>query len=471
MYPPGRRPWRGPRRRHLGSRSLTALLAVLSLVCGWLALRPVRSGAAVTATAARPLWSPERLPALLAEAQGAVDLGRAVDELLGGAGVRSCLAVYEGDRPVLLLRPDDALTPASTQKILMATAALAVLGPDFRFETKVVADGRPRDGAVGTLWLVGSGDPTLATSEYAQWLYDRPRYVLRQFTPLAAVADQLLAAGVRTVTGGVVGDDSRYDRARTVPTWKPGYIAQNEVGPLGALLVNDGFTVFESGKEQRAGDPAVQAAGELTRLAGELGINVAGPPSSGVAPPKAVTLASIRSAPLADIVAGMLRESDNTAAELLTKELGVARAHHGSTAAGTEALTEALAAARLPTAGLQLGDGSGLDITNRASCALLAGALRLPDKAGHPRLSDLLAVAGRSGTLALRLNDTPLDGRLRAKTGSLDGVTGLAGFVDGRRELSFAFLANGNVSDAAGRLLQDRLVALLAAYPGPQPRL
>src|SRR5947208_881635 len=84
------------------------------------------------AATSRPLWPPDRLPALRAEAQGTVDLGRAVDELLGGAGVRSCLAVYEGDRPVLLRRPDDDLTPASTQKILVATAALAVLGPGFR---------------------------------------------------------------------------------------------------------------------------------------------------------------------------------------------------------------------------------------------------------------------------------------------------------------------------------------------------
>jgi D-alanyl-D-alanine carboxypeptidase/D-alanyl-D-alanine-endopeptidase (penicillin-binding protein 4) len=80
-------------------------------------------------------------------------------------------------------------------------------------------------------------------------------------------------------------------------------------------------------------------------------------------------------------------------------------------------------------------------------------------------------VAGRSGTLSLRLADTPLEGKLRAKTGSLNGVTGLTGFVDGRRVLSFAFLANGSLSDSAGRLLQDRLVALLAGYPGPQPRL
>ena len=130
-------------------------------------------------------------------------------------------------------------------------------------------------------------------------------------------------------------------------------------------------------------------------------------------------------------------------------------------------MVDILTEAGLPTAGLRLGDGSGLEVSNRASCALLAATLRTPDRAGAPQLSPLLAVAGRSGTLSLRLADTPLEGKLRAKTGSLNGVTGLAGYVDGRRTLSFAFVANGSLSDAAGRLLQDRLVALLAAYPGP----
>ena len=271
-----------PREADPSLRRTTVALAALSLLCGWLALRPEGSGAAVE-TAPRPVWTPERLPALLAEAQGTVDLERAVDQLLAESGARSCVAVYEGDRPVPLRRPDQALVPASTQKILVAAAALAVLGPDFRFETRVLADAPPRDGAVGRLWLVGSGDPALATPEYALWLKDRPRYQLRQVTPLASLATGLLAAGVRTVTGGIAGDDSHYDRTRVAPSWKATYVIDNEVGPLGALVVNGGFTVYEA-PEQRAEDPAVHAAAELGRLAGALGITVAGPPAAGTPP-------------------------------------------------------------------------------------------------------------------------------------------------------------------------------------------
>ncbi len=448
----------------------TAALAAISLLCAFLALRPPSSGAAVE-IAARPVWTPERLPALLAEAQGTVDLERAVDELLAQSGARTCLAVYEGERPVLLRRPEQPLVPASTQKTLVATAALAALGPDFRYETSVVSDGGPREGAVGTLWLVGSGDPTLASPEYITFLSERPRFQLHQATPLTALADGLKAAGVTTITGGIVGDESRYDRTRILPGWKASYVIDNEVGPLSALLVNGGFTVFQP-PEKRADDPAAHAASELSRLATAAGITVAGPARSGAAPPEgAVTLATVRSAPLSDIVAGMLRESDNTAAELLVREIGVAKRRDGSTPAGTQAVTDALAEAGLPTAGLRLGDGSGLEVTNQSNCTLLAAALRKPDRGGAPELSPLLAVAGRSGTLSLRLAGTPLEGKLRAKTGSLNGVSGLTGYLDGRRSVSFAFLANGPISESAGRLLQDRLMALLAGYPGPQPRL
>jgi D-alanyl-D-alanine carboxypeptidase/D-alanyl-D-alanine-endopeptidase (penicillin-binding protein 4) len=170
------------------------------------------------------------------------------------------------------------------------------------------------------------------------------------------------------------------------------------------------------------------------------------------------------------MVASMLRESDNLAAELLVREIGRRQAGEGSTAAGAGAVAGELAALGLPVGGLHLGDGSGLEVTNTVSCGLLASALRLQD----PAVGDVarwLAVAGRSGTLVQRLVDTPLEGRLAAKTGSLKGVTGLTGFVDGRRRLSFALLANGAFSEADGRLLQDRLVTVLADYPGPQPRL
>jgi D-alanyl-D-alanine carboxypeptidase/D-alanyl-D-alanine-endopeptidase (penicillin-binding protein 4) len=326
-----------------------------------------------------------------------------------------------------------------------------------------VAERPPADGVVGSLWLVGSGDPHLATPEFAAFLAESPRNLGHQVTPLAALADQLVNAGVRTVTGGIHGDDSRYDRTRVVPTWKPNYVTDNEVGPLGALVVDSGFPVFRW-PETRAADPAAHAASELAGLLAARGVAVSAVGDAGVAPEGAVPVATIRSAPFSAVVASMVRESDNTAAELIAREVGQRTGAGGSTPAGAAAVVAELEHLGLPTAGVRLGDGSGLEATNTVTCGVLETAVRTVKG-----LRATLAVAGRSGTLARRLVDTTLEGKLEAKTGTLKGVAGLTGFVDGRRRLSFALLTAGTFSDAEGRVLQDRVVAVLADYPGPQP--
>jgi D-alanyl-D-alanine carboxypeptidase/D-alanyl-D-alanine-endopeptidase (penicillin-binding protein 4) len=444
-----------------GRRLVGAALATLALGSAWLALRPEPTAAAGPDTARVPLWSPTRVPVALAEAEGTVALEKSVDGLL--AGVSACVVVQDGDRTILSRAPELPFTPASTQKILTAAAALSVLGLDFRYETRVVAPRPPQDGVVGPLWLVGAGDPHLATPEFATFLAESPRNAGHRITPLATLADQLVSAGVRTVTGGIQGDDSRYDRTRVVPTWKPNYVVDNEVGPLGALVVDSGFPVFRW-PETRAADPAAHAASELAGLLAARGVAVSSVGSAGVAPEDAVAVATVRSAPFSEVAAAMVRESDNTAAELIAREVGRRTGGDGSTPGGVAAVVAELGRLGLPIAGVRLGDGSGLEATNTVTCGVLEAAVRTVKG-----LRATLAVAGRSGTLARRLVDTTLEGKLEAKTGTLRGVAGLTGFVAGRRQLSFALLTAGSFSEADGRLLQDRVVAVLADYPGPQP--
>ncbi len=427
-----------------------------------MALRPEASPGPV-AVGPGPLWSPERVPALIAEASGAVGLTEAVDDLLGGLP-SSCLVAYQGGREIVARRSDLALVPASTQKILVGAAAIARLGADYRFTTKVVAAAPTADGVADRLWLVGGGDPFIVTPELAVQLSETPHRKGRKATLLDDLAARVAEAGVRTVPGGIAGDDSRYDRQRIVPTWKPGYVSQNQVGPLGALLVDSGF-IDTVPPLARAVDPPAHAAAQLSRLLTARGVTVGGAATSAEAPPGAVTVAEIRSAPLSSVVAAMIRESDNTAAELLVRELGRVGADDGSTRAGLEVVVEQLSELGLPTDGLRLGDGSGLEATNNVTCALLAGTLDRVDG-----MRDWLATAGETGTLSGRFRDTPLEGRLQAKTGQLNGVTGLTGFVDGRRDLRFAFLANGPFDSGTGRALQDRLLGYLANYPAPPER-
>lgn len=417
-----------------------------------------------------PVLSVRRSPATLAAVVGQARLTTALDAVLDGARFRSsqtCLTVEAGDDLVYARNPDASLLPASTMKVLTGMAALQRLGPDFGYTTPLVAQGGvPPDGVIrGPAWLVGSGDPLLSTAAYAASFRNQPQV----FTSLDALADAVVAAGVRVVAGGIVGDESRYDTERYVPTWKPVYLSDNDVGPVSALTVNDGFTQFRPLPRRHAADPAVHAARTLTELLRGRGLLVA-EPSSGPAPDDAATIAEVTSPPLAEVVGQLLRESDNMTAELLVKELGRQGSGRGSWASGLEVIRDTLEEAGLPVTGLVAVDGSGLDVANRVTCAVLMDALDLAGSASA--VADGFPIAGRTGTLADRFRGNPAEGRLRAKTGSLNFVAGLAGFVESgpAGTLEFALLANGLPDRLdSGRELQERVGAALSTYPAVPP--
>jgi D-alanyl-D-alanine carboxypeptidase/D-alanyl-D-alanine-endopeptidase (penicillin-binding protein 4) len=133
------------------------------------------------------------------------------------------------------------------------------------------------------------------------------------------------------------------------------------------------------------------------------------------------------------------------------------------------AIRARLDALKLPTGGLVMVDGSGLARADRATCALLLAVL---DRAGQPKfatLRDGLAIAGERGTLATTLRGTPLQGKLRAKTGSLNGVSGLAGFVDVGTPLTFSLLLNGRFGEGTGTVLREQMAEAIARYPDVPP--
>ena len=334
-------------------------------------------------------------------------------------------------------------------KLLTGTAALAALGPEHTFETRALL------GDDGTLYFVGDGDPVLTTPNYEKQLHASARTKTDVVTQLAPLADAIAATGVTSIPR-IVADDTRHDDVRFLPDWKPSYTA--DVGALGALTVNDGYS-----GSTRAADPAQNAAEQLRLLLTQRGVTVGGI-AEGAAPSGAREIASVTSPPLADIVASMLTSSDNLTAETLTREVGLARGGKGTTPEGTQAVLAALTELGIPTAGLDLRDGSGLAPDNRVTCDALLGVLALSD----PRFEAInrgLAVAGTSGTLTGRLAGESLQGVLRAKTAYIDDVTGLAGVIDDDEHLRFAFIANDAFSAAQGRALGDQVARLVGTYP------
>src|SRR5262249_28655627 len=150
-----------------------------------------------------------------------------------------------------------------------------------------------------------------------------------------------------------------------------------------------------------------------------------------------VTIASAKSSPLKDVIASMLRSSDNLTAELLVKELGVRVSKAGTTAAGTAAVLATLGQLGVPVEHVTLVDGSGLDRGNRDTCTTLVAVLALRSRSGLDTLLAGLPVAGQSGTLVDQFLNTALVGKVTAKTGSLDGVSGFAGVVSASRPVEF----------------------------------
>ena len=445
---------------------LPAGLAALAVISAAVALKAPPGPAPVAAgepAAQTPVLSVRRAPELLIRAVGTAQLRAELDGILGdpqlgAAREASCLVVESSGHRLYDARSDRPLIPASTLKVLTAAAVLTAFGPDAAFTTDIRA-AQPADNGVidGDLYLVGGGDPLLSTADYLATFRNQPQIA----TSFESIADAVVAAGIREIRGRVVGDHSRFDDERLFPTWRATYVADGDVGPVDALVLNDGFLNYRPlDRDTITPDPAGHAAAALTLLLRARGVSVGGS-TSGVAPAGTTTITQIASPPMRQVVAEMLTESDNNTAEVLTKELGFRASGRGTWESGIAARHDALNRAGLPTSGFVGVDGSGLDRRNRVTCGLLQAAL---NKGGEP-LAEGFAVAGRTGTLSDRFLGTPVVGKLRGKTGSLSQVVSLTGYVDGRQRVAFSLVLNDLPRDRFGLGVQERVAAALLTYP------
>lgn len=413
---------------------------------------------------ATPVLSARRTPEVLARETSITAFQGALRPLGGAVLPGSCAAVEVDGVLALSDEVDTAVTPASVLKVVVGAVALDVLGPGHTFTTQVKAE--VVGGAVGSLYLVGGGDPLLAASWYPDDLRF-VRYPQQPATSLEALADAVVRAGVTQVGGNVVGDGSRYDAELYPPTWPISFRAV-EGGPIGGLVANDGAVL---GFGVRTNDPALGAAEEFVRLLRERGVVVVGQATSGGTPAELAAIASVSSAPLSDVVAHMLTTSDNNSAEMLLKEIGFVTRQAGSRASGVATVNETLTRWGVTTAGFQMVDGSGLSRENKTSCRTILDLLDRFDERSD--LFQGLAVAGRTGTMAQYFVGDPMEGRLVAKTGSLTGVKALAGYlpIDGGGLVSFVVLLEGpGVSDDATfrPIWEGYLSDALVTYPsGP----
>jgi D-alanyl-D-alanine carboxypeptidase/D-alanyl-D-alanine-endopeptidase (penicillin-binding protein 4) len=271
----------------------------------------------------------------------------------------------------------------------------------------------------------------------------------------------------------VIGDDGRYDRERTVPSWPSRFVAHGQVGPISALTVNDGFTSFPRDPEVTtqnvlASDPAQHAASMLLQQLKANNVRVTGVARAGAAPATATEIANIDSPTMREIVAELLTLSDNNTAESLTKEMGLKARNEATTAAGVATIRDALQRRQLPLDGVSVADGSGLDPNDKLTCQLVADILTMVGPTSD--VGGNLPIAGKTGTLHDRYTTAPLVGNLRAKTGRLVNVSSMSGYVTttAARTLTFSYIANVAADASLGERginAQNELASILVSYP------
>ena len=487
----------------------------------------VIAGFALSLTACRTA----RLPAPLSPAVGSrpaalIQLQRDIDALVAAPALEHS---YWGVL-VMSLKTDDQLyswnahrllMPASTMKIVTMAAAAERLGWDYTFETRLMAAG-PIDGGVldGDLVVVGSGDPSIIASAglFAEW------------------ADRLKAAGIRTISGRLVGNDNRFDDEGLGFGWSWDDLAEGYSASIGALQYNENTvdatitpgpqpgapatvvltpagsgivlenriqtapagTTATIGVRRRPGTTKLELRGSVplgftapprvvsvenptlffvTALRDALmakGIEVRGPAvdiddlTDAPTATSAAPVITYRSPPLSELGSTLMKESQNLYAETLLKTLDASPS--GAAIEGGRAATKSvLQQWGIPPTELIQMDGSGLSRYDYLTANLLTGILAhiaRNDKLRGP-LEATLPIAGRDGTLAGRMKNTPAEGNARAKTGSMTNVRALAGYVttaDGE-PLVFAILAN-NFDAPATPVTQtiDAIVVRLATF-------
>jgi len=411
---------------------------------------------------------------------------------------------------------DKPLIPASNVKIVLAAAALSALGPTYSHKTEILSERPPSSAGVisGNLYLKGYGDPVLVSEQL--WLLAR---VLKRLG-VAEIRKDLIADDTWMAHDSLPYDWNPEEKSRAYAA-KPGALSLNfnsvevtveaagkrgapprvRVDPESSHLEIDNQATTETqgtGKPLRvqvtsAGNreilevrgsvspgagrssfyrsieqPALYTARTFAKFLEEMGISLRGTVRQGTVPPEARVLYTHRSKPLSLILQDMNKWSNNFIAEQLLRTLGSELyGSPGTREKGLRVMREYLAGIGLPSDSYRLQDGSGLSRENRLSAAGLVSVLRAMYHNFSVQAEFLasLGLLGVDGVVERRFSSSPARGRLRVKTGSLQGVKALSGYGESRAGeiLAFSFLWNGS-SCSPGDLdeIQARLAAVLA---------
>ncbi len=465
-------------------------------------LWPRRIAARIAALQAEP--GPNRESPAGADAE----LRRRLSLITAQAGGRVGVHVHDldADRPLFDRAGDARLNPASNHKLLTAIASAELLGADYTFETRLERDG-------DTLYLIGEGDPSLQARDLYALVTellasDDPEGIRRLIVDDSAFTEEQLGPGYRAEDEGssylapsgalslafntveVTVAPGPFGEAATVSINPPSAAVtvvgqvhtghgrplrvSSERGPGGTtrIRVRGSLPAGHAAEtiRRRVGDPGLFTAGAFASILAERTGAAPLPIARGLRPETATPVAARTSQPLHAVLASALKYSNNFTTEQVLRTLGWrASAAPGSWENGAAAIRSLWAALGNAPGDLTFENGSGLSTTGRVTPRALVRLLALTRRPGSAaaQLVPALASPGGEGTLRLRL--TQAGPQVRAKTGTIGGVSALSGLVTsdtGDRTLAFSILINGRQDLAQSRRLQDRLVLAMLDHVG-----
>jgi D-alanyl-D-alanine carboxypeptidase/D-alanyl-D-alanine-endopeptidase (penicillin-binding protein 4) len=474
---------------------------------------PARPGStqsppALSPSSSPPATAPARVdPAPIQEAIRKLS----VDVTRWGGAVGAHVIDARSGETIAALNEHLPFNPASNAKLVTAAAALRLLGGQHRFFTGLY--GKIESDALDELVLRGDGDPSLRTPDLwamatelrasgvrrvrvisvDQSFFD-DNYVPPAFeqqpgewapfrAPVAPVSlnENTVLFSIRAIKDGAdavvdIDPPGFVETTGTVATSgkdDPEKVALGLEPRGGRLFARLGGSLPEGGRllrvAKRVDDPRLLAGYALRAVLKQLGIDVSGEVRLGGATQRTL-IVSHRSASLGDMLAGLGKDSDNFYAEMIFKAIGAkAKGRPAAADAAVEAIVAELRALGAFEPGVVVRNGSGLFDANRTTPAATTTLLRAMqrDPFAGPEYVAQLSIGGVDGTLRHRFRELAVSRAIRAKTGTLDAVAALSGYVlppPGRAPLAFSILVNGiSGRTGAARALMDRVVEAAAA--------
>ena len=350
-----------------------------------------------------------------------------------------------------------SMIPASNTKLFTTATALKIMGRDFPLHTKILMDNNALSDSIitGNIYIKGYGNSVFSSED------------------LDSLISEIAKDGITKITGNVIGDDTFFDDVYTRDDWINDEDANVKLPPVSALVVDRNTKYVRKKRRRRwrtykvyVSNPPKNAAQLLKQKLVESGINVEGIATTGETPFDATLLVQ-SSVVLNKLIQLINKNSDNFLAECLFKTIGaIATGKQGNSFYSTQAILSFIKDNAIYSENTSIVDGSGISRFDQITVGAIVGLLEIMyfDLKNFPDFYNSLSIAGVDGTLEERFDktETPID--FRGKTGTLNGVSSLSGYLTTKSgdelivSMIFEFKRGGSKKYHAA---QDKIIEIL----------